>query len=479
MSALPLRVASFALQGPEKDKIQLLIHADIGTDYTAAKPVAVGYMLVDRAGRLVDAHSIDARVAPIMTGVPSPLQYTAGASVPPGDYTLKLAVAEGDKVGSIEHAVHAALSEAGGVALSELMVGGPAEAGDLSRPTIGYTVSFGSIHGYLETYGPKIDGVTVTYEIAADAKAPALLSASAPGRIAGDGRKLFSLMMTANQLPAGPYVMRAIVSAGGAPVATLTRAFAVAAPAVLMTSAEGVGASAPSVDAELFLPVGDELLARPFRPADAADAKTLGAFRDRVAASGRADFDAAVAAIGQADYPKAEAALKRAIQPDVDSTAPLTYLGVCFAAAGHDAEAASVWQTALVNGADIPQIYAWLGDALMRTHDLSEARTVYEEAAGTWPSDPRFTKPLAMLYATFGRGREAVRTIERYLAAHPDDSDALFLGVEWIYHVRSAGGAVHGRAQDTALARTYADAYEKANGPQLALVRQWMEFLQK
>ena len=32
-SALPLRVASFSLQGPERDKVQLLIHADIGTDY--------------------------------------------------------------------------------------------------------------------------------------------------------------------------------------------------------------------------------------------------------------------------------------------------------------------------------------------------------------------------------------------------------------------------------------------------------------
>src|SRR6185369_15194974 len=36
-SALPLRVASFALQGPERDKVQVLIHADIGTDYAASK----------------------------------------------------------------------------------------------------------------------------------------------------------------------------------------------------------------------------------------------------------------------------------------------------------------------------------------------------------------------------------------------------------------------------------------------------------
>ena len=38
VSALPLRVATFSLRGPESGKIQLLIHADIGTDYTAVAP---------------------------------------------------------------------------------------------------------------------------------------------------------------------------------------------------------------------------------------------------------------------------------------------------------------------------------------------------------------------------------------------------------------------------------------------------------
>ena len=49
-SALPLRVASFALQGPERDKVQLLIHADIGTDYPASK-VGVGRLRHHRQRR--------------------------------------------------------------------------------------------------------------------------------------------------------------------------------------------------------------------------------------------------------------------------------------------------------------------------------------------------------------------------------------------------------------------------------------------
>jgi tetratricopeptide (TPR) repeat protein len=320
--------------------------------------------------------------------------------------------------------------------------------------------------------------VTVKYEIAAADGGPALLNADVPMRRAGENRALFSGVMPVQQLPAGKYLMRAVVSNGGKPVTTLTRPFEVAPPAVFMSSAEGVGA-APASSAELFLPVGDELLARPFRRDHALDAQTMQPFRDRLSAGVKAAFDSGVALLTAGDYAKAEAVLKSAIQPEVDSTASLSYLAVCFAASGHDPEAANVWQTALAEGGDIPQIYEWLGDALLRTHDLNAARSAYEEAALKWPSDDRFTKPLAMLYATFGRGRDAVVTLERYLSAHLDDPDALFLGVEWIYHMRAAGGVVHTQAQDLRLARTYAVAYEQAAGPQVALVKQWIDFLEK
>ena len=128
----------------------------------------------------------------------------------------------------------------------------------------------------------------------------------------------------------------------------------------------------------------------------------------------------------RATITKAEASFKKAIEPDVDSTAPLAFLAASFAAAGKDHEAASAWQTALVDGTELPQIYVWLSDALLRTHDFGGARAILEEASGKWPTDTRFTKPLAMLYGTFGRGREAVRTLERYLDDRQDDRDAYF-----------------------------------------------------
>ena len=113
---------------------------------------------------------MDQRLAPVLNGVPSALQFTAGASVAPGDYTLKFAAAEGDKAGTVEHTIHAALTEADGVVLSDLTVGGPTDVGEHLRPTIGYTVNFGTVHGYVEAYGDKLEDLTAVFEIAVDAQ---------------------------------------------------------------------------------------------------------------------------------------------------------------------------------------------------------------------------------------------------------------------------------------------------------------------
>jgi VWFA-related protein len=474
-TALPMRIASFALQGPEADKVQLLIHADVGTDYAASKVVAVGYVITDRNGKVVDNKSADMRLLPVMNGVPSPLLFTTGASLAPGDYTMKLAAAEGDRVGTVEHTIHAALPRAGDVTTSELMVGGPLEIGELLVPTIGYQVSFGTVHGYVEAYGPKAGTLTAEYEIATAPDAPALLNVDVPAHPVNDRRVIFTRVMPIHQLPPGRYMLRAILSLDGRSVTTLTRGFEIAPPKVLMTAADGLGDT--SVDGELYLPVDEAALSPAFVPSQALDTETLDAFRERLAPSVKTAFDEGVVFLAAADYPRAEASFKRGIEPDVDSTPSLAYLAAAFAAAGHDHEAASAWQTALVDGTDFPEIYQWLGDAQLRNHDYGEARAILEEATGKWPSDLRFAKPLAMLYGTFGRGREAVRTLERYLGSDPSDLDAYYLGVQWLYTVRAGGAVVRSRSDDRRLAHSWAEAYEKADGPQTALLRQWLDYL--
>jgi VWFA-related protein len=479
MSALPLRVGTFAVRGPEQSKVQLLIRADVGDDYTAARPAVIGYIIQDRTGRVVESRTVVAQLAPVMNGVPGALQFSGGASLDAGEYSIKIAVAEGDRVGSVEHPIHASLTDLGEISLSDLLVGGPVDSTDLLHPTVGYRVSYGSVHGYLEAYGPHLDQVGAKYEVAAAEDGPALLTSDVPPRATGSNRTLFTQTIPVNKLPPGHYFLRAQVTSSGEPIKSVTRPFEIAPPAVLMTSASSSAPAAvplPSATADLFLPVEEGLMVGKFGREDALKQANLEAFLKRVPDATKAAFDEGVAELQKPNYPGAEASFKRAIRPDVDSTSAMTYLAATMAAAGHDPEAAAAWQTALIDGSDLPQIYEWLGDALVRTRDFSGARSILEEAAGRWPSDTRFDRSLAICYATLGRGRDALRVLDRYVSNYPEP-DLLMLGVDWIFQAHNNRSVVINPAADLALARKFADQYAKANGPKQALVQQWMTFL--
>lgn len=478
ISALPLRVATFSLQGPEQDKVQLLIHADIGTDYPSPRMATVGYSITDEEGRMVEGRVGEARLPPIMNGVPSALQFTGGASLPPGKYTLKVAVNEGDRMGTVEHEFTAAVADAGGLKVSDLMTGGPLNgAADLLQPSVGYSVVFGTVQGYVETYGDGATTAKTTFELASSEKGDALVSETVEPYSAGGGtRAIFSRSLPVRQLPPGQYVFRAVISGANGPLRTLSRTFEIAAPAVLMTSADSGSVLST---ADVFLPVADSMLSRPFDKAQLSRADTVKAFRERVPVQARQAFDAGVTALGAGEYPQAETSLKSALDTDAENTSVLTYLAGVFAAVGRDDQASGAWQTALVDGSDFPQIYEWLGDALLRERRLGEARAILEEATTKWPGDLRFVKPMAIVYATFGQGQQAVRLLERYVAANPSDLEALQLGVEWIYHLKLAHAAAQSPTDDVKIARDYADKYVQAKGPQQALVRQWLAYLEK
>jgi VWFA-related protein len=477
MSALPLRVGTFSLRGPDDAKVQLLMRLDVGTDFTGPQPAAIGYVITDKGGRVVENRTLDATLSPVMAGVPSALQYVGSASLAPGDYTLKFAVVQGDRVGTVEHPVRAVLADFGEVTLSDLMVGGPLDTSNLLRPTVGHTVSFGSLHGYLEAYGPSLGQVEVRYEVAAASDSPALIESTVPTRLVGADRALFTQVISVGRLPAGDYILRAVVRSNGETLKTLTRGFEIAAPAVLMTSAAGA-ASTPSTSTELFLPVQEGLIARKFGRDQALQPQALDPFMERVPEPTKAAFEQGLTELRSGNYAAAEISFKRAIRPDVDSTAALTYLAATMAAAGRDNDAAGAWQTALVDGEDFPQIYEWLGESLARTRDYAGAQSILEEATGRWPSDTRFSRTLAMLYATLGRGRDAIRTLDRYIADGHAEPDLLLLAVEWIFQAHNNRSVVTSSTADLAMARNYAAKYASANGPNQALVQQWMDYLE-
>jgi hypothetical protein len=83
-----------------------------------------------------------------------------------------------------------------------------------------------------------------------------------------------------------------------------------------------------------------------------------------------------------------------------------------------------------------------------------------------------------LLYATLGRGRDAIRTLDRYIADGHAEPDLLLLVIEWIFQAHNNRSVVTNSAADLAMARNYAAQYASANGPKQALVRQWMDYLE-
>ncbi|HVH26576.1 MAG TPA: VWA domain-containing protein [Vicinamibacterales bacterium] len=481
LATLPLRVATFALQGPETGKVQMLVHADVGRDFSGPRRMAVGYSILDESGQEVEGRRLDSRLTPAMNGVPSALQFAAGASLLPGTYTLRLAAADGDRIGSVEHHFTAGLAQLNGVTLSDLIAGGPTTVREFLSPTVGYTVSFGSVHGYMEAYGDQVDAVTVKYEIASAANSAALIETDVPGRLFGDDRMIFTRVIPVRELPPGRYVLRAKVSVAARPLETLTRPFEVAAYA---RSEALAGVAEPPADpaesdatTDLFLPVDEQLFAGAFERDRALTPEVLQPFRDRLAPEARQAFERGVSALTAGDYKQAETSFKSAVQPELDSTSALAYLAVVYASAGNEAQAVGAWQTALINGDDIPHLFAWLSHSLLRSHSLGQAQGILEEANEKWPGDPRFTGALASVYATFGRGQDAVRLLELYLEKVRDDREAALVGVEWLYQIQLAGRVVHSREEDLNLARTWAVRY--GDGPRAALVKQWLDVMER
>lgn len=501
VAGLPLRVATFALAGVERDRVQVLIHAEVGRSYAERLPISIAFTITGADGSIVDTRLSRGMLAPAFGGIPSAAVYTGAASLAPGDYVLKLAASDGESVGSVEHAFHAALAGSSGVTLSDLIAG--TAPGDTAgpRPPISSTAWYGTMQAYLESYGRESGRVAVRYEIAADDEQPAIAGADASRRPVGDERAIHTATLPVGMLPPGVYRLRARVTLPDGQTRLLSRAFTVprlTAPATAATSPA-------ETEARIDLAVSAAVLQPPFELRAALAPRTIGQFLDRwrpevpVPAETSAYIDSlragalpavppaprdndpwgwfvrGVGCLQREDYRNAEENLKKAITDQADSTVPLVYLGATYAASGHDLAAAAAWTTALGGVDDVPEVFEWAAAALMRGHEIARAVDLLEEAVGRWPDDPRFARPLAVLYATLGRGDQAILQLERHLAATPDDVEALMLAVRWYYELHLAGRSAH--PDDLARATRCAEAYERLGGTSVPLVKQWLQFL--
>ena len=124
-------------------------------------------------------------------------------------------------------------------------------------------------------------------------------------------------------------------------------------------------------------------------------------------------------------------------------------------------------------------MYASLADAVFRLGDEQLAIAPLRDAVSTWPSDDELRRRLAMAYALTLQYKEALTTVEPYIAGHPGDHEALLVAVHAIYSSRLAGQPLLGGDADRERMAKYSRAYAAAKGPHEALVTSWAAFVDK
>jgi hypothetical protein len=224
-TALPLRVSTYALRGSMPGQVQLLLHAEAGDGYVGAKTIALGYLVLDRNGEVVQRRAGNSTLRPARSDLPTPLQVTTSLTLDPGDYTLKLAVADGNRVGSVEHPVHALPAGGTAVTFSDLIVGGAAGTKPAIPPPVSATIRQDYVQGFLEVYGAGTTALSARFDIAATPDGAALASTPVSVIPAGAGRTILTGVLAVRGLASGSYVLRTVVAITGMPARTIVRTF--------------------------------------------------------------------------------------------------------------------------------------------------------------------------------------------------------------------------------------------------------------
>lgn len=515
-----VKVTTYTLRDVASGKLKVIIAAEIDRRASPSGAVALGYALVDNAGKLA-ATELREDLQPSASDQATQ-RYTGAALVDPGIYTLKLAVVDAKgKRGSVEHTLRAQLQSAGQLRFGELLLASIAPgAGREIQPLVDGEVVTDDLRAYLEMYSDaaaQLETASVTLEVAADPNGRALESGALAmqdveqgRRRVGEGRVPLAL------LPPGRYVARAVVSVGGRVVAGVTRPFSIsralatsisaAAPvaSAAVSAAGGVSSVALAMSvgpfdrqAVLGPPVVDFFLGRMFTRDTAAAAAPL---RPAIEAARDGRFDGVSAEIdrlgpeaatdlvptflvglvlfSRGELEPAAAKFREAIRLDSEFFPAAFYLGACYAAGGRDREAAGAWQTSLVAESDAPFVFTLLADALLRLGEAGQAMDLLREAGALWPDNDEVRMRMGMAFAMGGFAPEAIATLDPYLGRHPADHERLFLAMRLLYEIAASDTSVGTPDEHAARFGRYAKAYGAAAGPHVALVEEWQKYVE-
>lgn len=495
---VPLKVATHNMREPGDPKIRVVVSSEIGRNAAAPTRTAVGYLVTAPEGEVVATAYQERTLTPRGQDGKGPLQAVGVVAVPPGRYTLRLAVIDEDgRKGSVDHAFEAVLDNAGALEIADLLLfPASGSSGDELHASTDITLQPLPYSAYLELYpggSRSLAKAGVVLEVAKDIDAPALTSAAGRIEESDGGRVIARGPLPLALLPPGEYIARAVVlderlrvrqvrpfriersvtgelELGGALAATVgtfqpgeVLKPGLLGPALARARELDPGTANPeTISAALALAAGDLTAldrAEDFGP----DSSLLATFLEGLGLFNAGSFEEAA---GQ---------FRASVRFSSEFLPGIFYLGSCFAAGGRDREAVGAWQASLIGNDSIPEVFRLLADGFLRLGDGDGATSTLEEAAARWPDDAAWARRAAQARAISGDPGEALAALLAWVERKPDDQEIADLALRLAMTDLAGTGA----GDPTAVARFRAlvDRLQRSGRRPSPLAEHWLTYL--
>ena len=447
-----MKVATYNMRSPGSPAVKVVVTTEFGRNAVEGEDASIGYLVLDDKGKVITSAITQNKAVPVRAGTPGPLQATSLVDVPPGRYTLRLAVLDaGGRSGSVEHRLDAAVTAAGSLEVADLLLA-PANVGSAAavRLVADPTIEHEPFGAYLEVYPRSADAArqtSVVVEVAESDDAPAIgLVKAQLGESNEKGRYIAQAILPLALVPPGEYIARAVVT-NGSDRAVQARPFRLlrAVPAGDMFRAELAARVGAFSNAQAVTPalVGPAVAAARglSDPAPGEDTSRVGAelsqgrlealdgFSPGGDTSLLAVFLKGLAHYKAAKYEDAAREFRASIRLSSEFLPGIFYLGACYASGGRGREAVGAWQTSLIGDDSQPEVFELLADGFLRLGDTDAAIGAIEEAATKWPDDPRFVMRAVLALAAQDKPRDALQRLLPWLDRQADDEQALDLAI--------------------------------------------------
>jgi VWFA-related protein len=229
-NSLSLRAQTYTIRDTDPSKVRVLLSVDVLDAAPSVSKTSIAYQLMG-AGKVVQR---DARTITLdrgLDGAAQPVSWIAFRGLAPGTYALQLsASAGGDQIGSLKRTVDARLHAVGPYAVSDVFVAPSAPAGGGPFPVPAeVSVDRDELIAGIEVYTRKPDDssqIAVRFEITRpDSRLPLASAAPILTQSGGADRLFARSTMSVADLPAGDYVVHALIVVGGANIGSVSRPF--------------------------------------------------------------------------------------------------------------------------------------------------------------------------------------------------------------------------------------------------------------